>query len=142
MGVNVGQQVNEGFSLQDSAYINGIAAGTNAPTATLTAHAGGGQSAATQIPTATLMVNLGTVATAGDSIVLPPAVPGLWGFVLNATATSANLYANPNTNRKNGSTLDIIIGAGTSNVNTAAVSLAANTAYILFCSVVGIWGIK
>src|ERR1700690_1717662 len=108
MGVNVGQQVSQGFSIQDSAYINGIAAGTNAPTATLTAHAGGGQAAATPIPTATLMVNLGTVATAGDSIVLPPAIPGLWGFIHNTTGTNANLYANPNTNKKNGATLDTI----------------------------------
>ena len=54
----------------------------------ITAHAGGGQGSATPLPAA--INRLTTVATAGDSVVLPAAAPGLQVMVVNSTATSAN----------------------------------------------------
>ncbi len=53
----------------------------------ITAHAGGGQGSATPLPA---MINrVTTVASAGDSVVLPASAPGLMVMVVNATATNS-----------------------------------------------------
>ena len=57
----------------------------------VTAVAGGGQSALATITTT--LTRIGTVATAGDSLTLPKAAPGLRYKVKNAAASnSANIF--------------------------------------------------
>lgn len=56
----------------------------------IVAHAGGGQSAATLLTSSLNRVT--TVATAGDSILLPWALPGLQLIVTNAAANSCNVF--------------------------------------------------
>ena len=58
----------------------------------ITAHAGGGQSSATQLLAAINRVN--TVATAGDSVMLPAAVPGLDCIIINHGANPMQVYGN------------------------------------------------
>src|ERR1044071_8736408 len=69
----------------------------------LTAHAGGTQAAALALTS--IMNILATVATAGDSVKLPPAVIGLVIGVLNNGANSAQVF-----------------GAGTDNINGVATA--------------------
>lgn len=56
----------------------------------ITAHAGGGQVAAFPITTQTSRVT--TVATAGDSVLLPPSTPGLELLVINHGANAMQLF--------------------------------------------------
>lgn len=57
----------------------------------LTAHAGGGQGSATALPASINRVS--TVATGGDSVILPVSAPGMQIIVANATAaTSMNVF--------------------------------------------------
>ena len=58
----------------------------------LVAFAGGGQANAT--PLTGLLNRVTTVATIADSLLLPPAVPGLSVTVSNAAANSANIFPN------------------------------------------------
>lgn len=53
----------------------------------ITAHAGGGQSAAFQLGYG--ISNVTVVATAADSVKLPPAYPGKWCFVMNSDASDS-----------------------------------------------------
>lgn len=83
----------------------GIVPGTLAAPAAqigLTALAGGGQTGATITGYGVNTVT--TVATAADSVALPPAAPGLTVFVKNTTATSMTVY---------GSGIDTIDGIAT-----------------------------
>lgn len=66
----------------------------------ITAHAGGGQASAYQITK--LVSQITTCATAGDSVKLPTALTGTNGLILNATATSANVYPDSGSNFANG----------------------------------------
>jgi hypothetical protein len=75
-------------------YSEGLATGFGGPglqtqstTSTITAHAGGGQGSAT--PLTTMINRVSTVASAGDSVVLPAFVLGLQIYVANAAATNS-----------------------------------------------------
>lgn len=93
-------------SLETQSYVTGI-----------TAHAGGGQGSATQL---TAMMNqITTVATTGDSVVLPASAPGLQIAVINNGANSANVFP------PSGSTMN-----GTLNASSA---LSASAVGIYFC---------
>lgn len=89
----------------------------------LVAKAGGGQSGATAL---TAMVNqFGTVATAGDSAVLPPATGLVAGttlplVVINTTATSMNVFA------PSGASMN-----GTLNGSAAVTNTSPGTFYAL-----------
>lgn len=71
----------------------------------LTAHSGGGQASAT--PCTAMINRITTVAAAADSCVLPPAVAGQGILIINAGATSMNVFA-----------------AGTDLINAAATAFA------------------
>lgn len=91
----------------------------------VTATAGGGQANAVQITERFTRVT--TVGTAADSIKLPPAVPGVDVFVVNAAATNAmNVF--PQT----GQYINALA------VNTA-LSVAANKAVHFVCITAGTW---
>lgn len=134
--------LNPSYGLQPGDALMGLVAGDGFIFANIAAHAGGGQALATPLIPAASMYNINVVATAGDSVGLPFAVPGQLNFLLNSTGTSCNIFANPTANRSNANALDIIIGAGSSNTNTTAVALAGNTVLIIFCPVLGIWATR
>jgi hypothetical protein len=62
----------------------------NSAVAAITAHAGGGQGSATAITAQTTQVS--TVATAGDSVILPASQAGLSYTVINTAANSCNVF--------------------------------------------------
>lgn len=90
----------------------------------ITAHAGGGQSAAFPITTQTARIT--TVATVGDSILLPPSTPGLEMLIINHGANAMQVY-----------------GTGTDQIDDQAaatgVSQMANSLVIYTCATAGNW---
>lgn len=97
----------------------------------ITATAGGGQANAFQISTQTTRIN--TVATAGDSVKLPPAVPGLELMLTNRGLNPMQVYGSNNPDLANA--IDTIDGQAT----TAGVSQMQNSLVIYTCSVTGLW---
>ncbi len=91
----------------------------------LTAHAGGGQSGATAITAA--FSRFTTVATAGDSAVLPPSVAGVSAHVRNDGANSMNVFPNGST--------DVINALG----SATAFAVAAGKSCDFFCCAAGQW---
>lgn len=90
----------------------------------ITAHAGGGQAAAFPITTQTARIT--TVATAGDSVALPPSTPGLEVLVINHGANAMQVY-----------------GLGTDQIDDQSasngVSQMANSLVIYTCATAGNW---
>lgn len=93
--------------------------------ANVTAVAGGGQSA---LPTITATnTRLAVVVTAGDSVTLPRAAPGLRYKIKNATANSANVFPSGTTDAVNALSA------------AAAFALASHTSAEFVCMVAGTW---
>jgi hypothetical protein len=90
----------------------------------LTAHAGGGQLGATQIYTE--IARFTTVATAGDSAMLPAAVPGLTAMVTNHGANPLQMYGNGS---------DVI----DDQAAATGVSQMVNSVVIYVCTTPGKW---
>lgn len=90
----------------------------------LTAHAGGGQGSALALTTSINRVT--TVATAGDSVALPAAAPGLIITVINTGANAMQVY-----------------GAGTDTINAVAtatgISQIPNSVLTFVCVTSGLW---
>ena len=116
-----GQQVTSGTFPAGNVTLTGLLYETYGDN--ITAKAGGGQLSATLI---TNEINrLTTVATAGDSIQLPPAVPGLTIFVINHGAQAAQVYGNYAV----GDTInDIATGTGVSQMVYSSVLYICTTA--------------
>lgn len=131
----------QGVGMPDLVWLNGFAGGDNLYTQDVVAFAGGGQVNATPmgLPNAqgiqAAAIRIKTVAAGNDSCQLPQAIHGLWKLVFNAAAAnSANIYANPGTNRVTGVT-DTINGVA----NGTAYALAAGAAVLFFCPADGVW---
>lgn len=90
----------------------------------ITAHASGGQSSATQLSNE--VNQIATVATAGDSVKLPPSIAGLTIMVINNGSKPAQVY---------GSGTDTINGVATST----GVSQMPNSVAFYVCPVAGTW---
>lgn len=125
--------------------IRGMMPGGSSGQGGLIAEASGLVAAATLLPA---MVNrVETVAGAADGVILPSAVPGSAVFVINATATSMNVFAqqsndaNPAQAVGGASVQDTIAAAGSSTQTAGAtgVAQAANIPAIYVCAVVGQW---
>lgn len=90
----------------------------------ITAHAGGGQVAAFPLTSQTSRITI--VATAGDSVLLPPSTPGLELLVINHGANAMQVY-----------------GSGTDTVDdqptATGVSHMANSLVIYTCAAAGAW---
>jgi hypothetical protein len=119
-------------------YTEGLANGFTAGFQTfssqdnLVAHAGGGQALATPL---TAMQNfLGTVTTAADSVLLPPAKPGMQIDVINKTANAAATF--PST----GETING--GAANASVALPTGTAGANPTTLFFCGTAGAWWSK
>lgn len=102
----------------DDSYVNG-----------LTALAGGGQTGATQLLPRN-MNRVTTVATSGDSCVLPAAAAGLRLYVTNAGANSMNVFPAGST--------DVINALSAAT----AIAVASGATTIFFCAVNGVWNTK
>lgn len=99
----------------------------------ITARAGGGQALATALTAQANRVTV--VATAGDSVLLPPAVAGLVISVANADAAdSMNVY--PSSAAQGGVTGGDAINALAAN---AAFAILANKMATFTCFVTGTW---
>ena len=129
MSVGIAPNKGDGFELLDGGWAQGLAGGQNNNTQTVIAHAGGGQASAVPIGPNTAFAYISTVASAADSVALPRAKKGQVVFVLNGTATSANLYA------YNGSSDKINGTAG-----STAFAIAGNKSAYFFCPSDGFWG--
>jgi hypothetical protein len=90
----------------------------------IVAKAGGGQATAFQLTAE--MNRISTVATAGDSVMLPPAQPGLGLLVVNHGTKSMQVFGQP------GDTInDVATGTG--------VPQMQNSAVFYFCFTAGAW---
>ena len=129
-----GQRIKQGFALQDSDYVNGIAEGQNGTFQTLTALAGGTQSnLAPVIKPDTLIAAITIVATGNDSVTLPFATAGKVLYVQNNTANSARLYVPLAVNKITG-IADVI--------NNAAAFFDVTSESTFVCGVNGFWGAR
>lgn len=98
----------------------------------IVAHAGGGQANALLLTGNNNRI--ATVATIGDSVLLPPAVPGMRVAVTNGTANSVNVF--PSSAAQGG-----VVGGDAINAlgaNAAYALAGAKTAYFI-CSLLGQW---
>jgi hypothetical protein len=116
-----------GPALVDQTWLNGVANGQNQSFVNgLVAHAGGTKAAALQIPAGVAIAIFATVATTGDSALLPQAKQRNTLKVYNAGAQTIDLY-----------------GRGTDTVNQVATAtaytLTAGQAAEFFCGVDGNW---
>lgn len=101
----------------------------------VTAHAGGGQASATAL-TATIN-RVTTVATAADSVLLPPAIHGMQLTIINAAASnSMNLF--PSSQAQGGASGGDAINALAQN---ASFAVAAGKSALASCAVDGTWHI-
>lgn len=127
------QPLNGGIGLQDPAAINkAMANGLRNYADALTALAGGGQAGAT--PLVNGINHVTTVATAADSLMLPPAVPGALVIVRNDGANAAQVFANTQSSLPSGDE-DTINGTA----GETGVSVAAGKTAMLMCCVYGAW---
>lgn len=114
---------NVGVGMHD---ISLLATGNGWSASSITAHAGGGQAAAT--PIAAGITLIAVCATAGDSVILPPAVGGQLLWVINAGGAAAQIYT-------------AIGGGGTINgiAGTTGIALAAGKAMTLISPIGAAW---
>jgi hypothetical protein len=138
--MTIGFPPQEGFELIEGRYLLGIAGGQNrAYESGLTAHAGGTQAAGLVIPSGFELVEFDTVANAADSAVLPFATtPGTIIVVINSTATSMDVYANPGTNPVTGAA-DKLNGSTSAAVAVAAGNTTTPAAVRFYCAKAGVW---
>jgi hypothetical protein len=110
---------------------NGFSSGfqTFSSTDGIVAHAGGGQGAA--VPLASMQNFIATVATAGDSVILPPAKAGMQIEVINKSATAGG----PNVFPAVGETINALAA------NTA-IAVPAQTIMLFFSGTNGSWWTK
>lgn len=125
--VGTAPPVNSRQALQDGLWLRALANGQNRSFQTgFTAKAGGTKAAAIQLPAAVAMLDLSTVATNGDSALMPQAASGTVVLVTNSGAADASLY---------GRGTDTINGAATAN----AYTLASGVSALFFCITGGAW---
>ena len=102
------------------------------------AHAGGGIPLAAPLQYGFNSVD--TVATAADSVMLPPAIINGWVWVFSGGAASMNIY-NVQANPQNGGLTDVIVphGTATPSAGTAAVALPVGNCTLFVCVTLGKW---
>jgi hypothetical protein len=115
------------FQLIDGRWILQVANGGNMSyQAGITAHAGGTKAAALQLPANVALFQIDTVATTGDSVLLPAANPGTIIEVFNNGAATLNIF-----------------GRGTDIINQTATAtqylLTAGQVATFFCAKTGVW---
>ena len=129
-----------GPTVPNGAELSLLAQYTVGVDAAVVAHAGGTQALGLQLPPAPPFVQIGTCATTGDSVILPPAIPGNFVFLVNQGAQTLDIYGIAS-NPQNGGAGDQIypVNNATANSNATALTLAATHSTILICYVLGLW---
>lgn len=127
MAIGTAPPVGSGPALQDGDWLNAIAAGQNRNYQNrLVAHAGGTKAAALVLAAGVAMFRFVTVATNGDSALMPAAKAGTIVCVRNDGAATLSIY-----------------GKGTDTINSVATataySLASDVSSIFFCALDGDW---
>jgi hypothetical protein len=102
------------------------------------AKAGGGVAAATPLRNGFNQID--TVATAADSVMLPPAIVGAWCWIYNDGAASMNVY-NSQANPQNGGAADFIVAHGvtTPSAGNAAQAVGVGHTSLFVCMQLGMW---
>lgn len=102
------------------------------------ANPGGGFANATQLRSGFNFI--GTVATTGDSVMLPPAILNSWCWVYNGGGNSLNMF-NVQMNFNNNAQSDVIVppGVTAANAGNAAVALASGHMALFVCLSLGVW---
>ena len=133
-----------GPALIDRGDLSNLALFTCGSVAGITAHAGGGQTNAFVLNAAYNEVD--TVASANDSVMLPPAIVGRNVLVNNnAASNSLNCYSNLNNGFNPDSTgkaqADVIYphGSSTANSSSTAIAIAAGNVAWFVCTTLGQW---
>lgn len=137
--VGVQPTPNGDFGLISQQWAYNLAAGNNwIYTSGVTAHAGGGQTSATPLPPNAFLIEVDTVATTGDSVVLPYCLKGDASLLRNAGGASMNVFANPGTNPNTGT-----LGGDSINgsANTASYAVGSNNSAVVFCAKDGVWSV-
>lgn len=98
----------------------------------VTALAGGGQANAVQLSSG--ISKIATVATANDSVKLPPSKPGTTCLIQNSTANACQVFSNSTSSLPAG-TLDTINGTA----GATGISVAAGKTAMLSCTAYGAW---
>lgn len=89
----VGNVPNNGFNTTDGTWLNGLANGQNLTFVSgLTATAGGTQAAGLALPPSATLIQVDTVATSGDSVVLPQCLASRVLTIINAGAGTLYVY--------------------------------------------------
>lgn len=119
---------NSSFALQAGRWLLGVSGGQNRSYQNgITAHAGGTKGAAFQLPAGVQIIEIDTVATNGDSVLMPAALTGTIVMVFNNGAATLDIY-----------------GRGTDTINGTATGTAKTmstlTAAVFFCAKNGVWG--
>jgi hypothetical protein len=124
-----------GPALLDQTWALGVAQGRNYTYQNgITAHAGGTQAAAFQLVPGAAIYEVDTVATTGDSIALFAAIPGHAIAILNAGASTLDVYAYAGIS--NG------VSAGdkiNNSSNSTAYQLTTFQMATFFCAKAGVW---
>lgn len=124
-----------GFNTQDGTWLNGLANGQNSTFVSgLTATAGGTQAAALALPGTATLIEVDTVATTGDSVMLPQCVAPRVLDIINAGAGTLYVYGNSATNRATAAT-DTINGTAGSTAYQMATTIVAR----FICAKNGAW---
>lgn len=130
MTVGIAPTNGSGPGLQDGQWLLAVAAGGNRSYKNgITATAGGTKAAAFQLPASVQLFEIDTVATNGDSVLMPAAKAGQICMVFNNGAATLDIY---------GRGTDTINGAATAT----AFTLATDTCAIFFCAKNGAWGAR
>ena len=127
-----GPMMPDGLDLQQMA--NALFSATNG----IVAHAGGGQTLATPLPGA--LNEVITVASANDSVLLPPAIPGTTVTVSNLGANSMQVFGVPS-NAQNSGAGDTISAHGSTTQAATATGVAHASGYSAsyYCFTLGQW---
>lgn len=131
----VGQVPGTGPNTVDGTWLNGLANGQNQTFVSgLTATAGGTQAAALQLPGTATLIEVDTVATSGDSVMLPQCVASRVLTIINAGAGTLYVYGNSATNRATAAA-DTINGTAGSTAYQLTTTLVAQ----FYCAKSGAW---
>jgi hypothetical protein len=116
-----------------AALVNATASGASGIVALV-----GGTAASSPVLTAAINQVDTSTGSNTDSVALPPAHTGQEVAVINNTANTIKIWANPN-NLDNGGVADAIIDSGTTGAGSASITIATNKVYLFFSGKAGIW---
>jgi hypothetical protein len=133
--MTIGIKPDRGFALPDGQWLRSLSDGNNySYQSGIIAKASGTQANGTQLSASYSMIEVDTVATTGDSVVLPFAAAGAGKSIFNNGAQTLDIYANPGTNPATATT-DVI----NKLANATAYTLTSGQTADFSCAKNGTW---